>query len=178
LSVHIKSNALDEFIWTWGGDCIIREDVCGEFKKDGITGFMVKPVVIKKRGIVIGDIKYYELITIGWAGMAKRESGISIREECRACRYRMYSGVDKPAEIIDIGQWDGSDVFMVWPLPRYRFITEKVVSIMEVKRYRGARVANIGELRMKRGETLTPGRLGNYMPHERAERLGGPLGIV
>ena len=36
----------------------------------------------------------YELITIGWGGMASNAAGLKVRDTCEACKYRDYTIAD------------------------------------------------------------------------------------
>ena len=36
-----------------------------------------------------------------------------------------YSDFTNPEFLIDESQWDGSDFFMVWPLPRFIFVSNR-----------------------------------------------------
>ena len=79
------------------------------------------------------------------------------------------------ASLIDPQQWDGGDFFMVWPLPRYIFATDKVVKFMRDEKLTGIAFTPLDQL--KSGSELGPGRLSDYMPEDRAHELGDSLGI-
>jgi hypothetical protein len=80
-----------------------------------------------------------------------------------------------PKELIDPNLWDGSDFFMVWPMPGYVFVTDRLVTIILDHQLTGARCTPVSEL--GRTDGFSPGRLHYYMPQERARQLGGALGI-
>ena len=58
--------------------------------------------------------------------MAAAESGIRLVERCQTCGYLTYSACNNTEQIIDVTEWDGSDFFIVWPLPKCIFITDRV----------------------------------------------------
>ncbi|HXG59893.1 MAG TPA: hypothetical protein VNO22_00835 [Planctomycetota bacterium] len=70
---------------------------------------------------------------------------------------------------MDPSQWDGSDFFMIWPMPRYIFITEKVARLIQDEGWVGARIYPMEEL--KPCEGFAPGKRSYSMPEERAQKL-------
>src|SRR5439155_13113173 len=83
--------------------------------------------------------KLRELVIVGWAGVAPPESGIRVIETCSSCGLLHYSCFDNSLRLINESQWDGTDFFMVWPLPRFIFVTDRVKKTIEEKGWRGAR---------------------------------------
>ena len=112
----------------------------------------------------------------GWGGVAPPESGIRLVQHCDACGALRYSGCNNPARIIDVSQWDGNDIFMVWPLPKFIFVTDRVLQMIRINRLRGVVLKSPGELDFHSGG-FSPGRLSQNMPDARARKLGEPLGI-
>jgi hypothetical protein len=55
--------------------------------------------------------------------MANPESGIRFNEVSSSPEYGFlrYTDLRDAEKLIDVTQWDGSDFFMVWPLPRFVF---------------------------------------------------------
>ena len=64
---------------------------------------------------------------------------------------------------------------MVWPLPRFIFITDRVRQLIEAHGLTGCRFVMPEELADMDG--FGPGRLSYWMPEKRARNLGEPLGI-
>jgi hypothetical protein len=79
--------------------------------------------------------------------------------------------------LIDAAEWDGSDLFIVWPLPLYRFISERLAGILRTERSSGIKLIPASDIPFERGSLATPGRLLDWMPESRARALGDPLGI-
>jgi hypothetical protein len=140
------------------------------------TGFEVKPAKARFNQPT-GEVppRLWELIVTGWGGMAALESGIKLINDCDSCGNKEYSGYTNPEKVIDETQWDGSDFFMVWPLPKYIFVTDRVEKVIREEGFKGVRIVDLKDLGPTEG--FGPGRLSYYMPEARARQLGEPLGI-
>jgi hypothetical protein len=44
------------------------------------------------------------------------------------------------SNLLDQNQWDGSDFFMVWPYPKFIFITARVAEFIKKYKLTGARL--------------------------------------
>ena len=177
LNVVLAERKVQDFVWTWYSECLLRERTAQVLRSAGLTGFEVKPVGARFRQTPERPPKLCEMIVTGWAGLAKRESGIhpDERASCRVCGHLKYTGLRNPQELIDDKQWDGSDFFMVWPMPRYIFASERAVKTIRDHHLTGVRLRPVSDLKTTSG--FTPGRLRYYMPEERAHEVGEPLGI-
>jgi hypothetical protein len=150
------------------------------FRAQGFTGFETKPVRARYRSGVGTPPVLWELAITGWGGIAAPESGIELdaeksRMDPNDWGYLKYTGLSHPEHLVDEDRWDGSDFFMVWPLPKYIFVSERVAEFIREKELTGARLVPLTE--MRKSEGFTPGRLSHYMPDARAKELGEPLGI-
>ena len=112
----------------------------------------------------------------GWAGIAPAESGVRLVERCDGCGHIRYSGCENSDALIDVSQWDGGDFFMVWPLPKYIFVTDRVAQLVRDNRLMGAVLERPADLRFTSGG-FSPGRLSYWMPEQRAHEFGDALGI-
>lgn len=178
LSVALRGNGVEDFVWTWLSECLIQDHVRDLFRKNEFTGFDVKPVKARFKRISENvPPRLWELIVIGWAGMASAESGINLTKECIPCGLLRYSCCKNPAKLIDISQWDGSDFFMVWPLPGFIFITERVAQTIRDARLTGTDLVRPANISLGMSPGFGPGRLSYWMPEDRAHKLGGALGI-
>lgn len=178
LKVVLHTADLHDFIWfDYGGECVIQDRVLQIFRDNNVTGFEVKAVRARFDDSDMIPPIVWELVVTGWAGMAKPESGIRLDESasCSECGHLRYTGLEKANEIIDTDRWDGSDFFMVWPMPRHIFVSDRVINIIRDHQLTGTRPTLICELTRTNG--FSPGRLHYYMPEERAKALGIPLGI-
>jgi hypothetical protein len=175
--LKIKGKRIGDFLWTWYSECLITDKVAALLKEYNITGYELWPVEIANRDL---PSKIWELRILGWSGMAKHESGISLNKEksCKYCHYRSYTSLKEPKLLIDENQWDGSDIFMVWPMPISIFVSQKVNDLIEKEKLTGCKIIPVEQLPLDRYESgFAPGRLSYYMPDERAKLLGEPLGI-
>lgn len=176
LSVVLPGKHMQDFVWTWYSECLVQDRVLHSFGEQGFTGFEVKPVKVRfKKKTDHPPPKLWELVVTGWGGVAPPASGIKMTYRCKACGYTRYSGLSHPEKLIDEKQWDGSDFFIVWPLPRYIFVTDRVAQAIMKKGFTGVHFIASGDLPPTDG--YTPGRLSYFMPEERAHQLGVPLGI-
>lgn len=177
LSVVLQDGELADFVWTWYGECLLQDRTLGLLRSNGFTGFEVKPVKARFKTSTECPPKLWELVLTGWAGIAKPESGIRLDESksCPVCGHLHYTGLLNPRHLIDENKWDGSDIFMVWPMPKYIFITWQVRHTLGEHKLKGLRLTRVSELEPTDG--FSPGRLSFWMPEARARELGEPLKI-
>lgn len=181
LRVVLPGKEVEDFVWIgYGGECIIQDRVRLLFHEEGITGFEVKPVKARfehnNRTLPV----LWELVVTGWAGVAPPESGITLDKEnsCSVCGYLNYTSASDYSKLIRPDQWDGSDIFIVWPLPRFIFVTDRVRKLIEARKMTGCSFLAPKDIPYSRYDSgFSPGRLSYYMPEERARVLGEPLGI-
>ncbi|MGB9619005.1 MAG: double-CXXCG motif protein [Armatimonadota bacterium] len=166
---------VDDFVWTWLSECLVQDHVLELFRRAGLTGYEVKPVKARFKRTTETPPRLWELVVTGWAGVAPPESGIRLVEKCEGCGYLKYSDCDDPERLIDPSQWDGSDFFIVWPLPKFIFVTDRVAKLIRENRLTGVVLKDPRKLTNLDG--FSPGRLSDWMPEARARELGGPLGI-
>jgi hypothetical protein len=122
-----------DFIWTWMSEPLINERVVRIFRENKLTGYVLRPVTIKKvkrfKGVVSTIPKFWELVITGKGGHAHTKSGIKLKYECKACGLKKYTAYEHGI-IVDEKNWDGSDFFRIieWPL---KLVTEKVKRVIE-----------------------------------------------
>ena len=178
LSVTIDPSGIKDFTWTWRSDLLVSRRVLDLFEKYRVTGFETRPVTISYvKPSQAPPPEMFEIVVTGWAGMAAPAAGVTLVESCPACAYKTYS-IAEPRRLIDPATWDGSDLFIVWPLPLYRFISNRLADILRQERIAGVKLAASSEIPMKKGTLATPGRLTSWMPEKRAHELGDSLGIA
>ena len=175
LSVTLPGRTVDDFVWTWYSECLVQDRVLEVFRTCGLTGYDVKPVKARfKRRAGEEPPRLWEFVATGWAGMAPAESGIKVEEHCPACKYTAFSGCTDSSRLIAPSQWDGSDFFMVWPLPRYIFVTSTVVQVLREHRLTGFILKPVEALDLADAKFCP----GSYrLSAERARDLWSLLGI-
>jgi hypothetical protein len=177
ISLTLAKGPVEDFVWTWYSECLLQEHVLRALQTGGFSGFEVKPVKARFRKPASSRAQnLWELVVTGWGGIARRESGIKVVEHCDGCGHTVYSPLSNSEMLIDEKKWDGSDFFMVWPLPAFPFVSDRVAALIRKARWQGVRIDAPTEFEW--GDIgITPGRLSYYMPEARAKELGEPLGI-
>lgn len=176
LDMIIPCDPAPSMIFTWMSECLVQEPTRLIFVSERLTGFSVLPAraKIKRTG---RSIPVHEMAVTGWGGVAPEASGIRELERCPGCGLLVYSRIKAPEKLIDIHNWDGSDFFIVWPLPRFRFVTERVVEVCKRRGVTGVAFSQNWPITRRDSGSYSPGRLSYYMPRERAHYLGEALGI-
>lgn len=138
LSVSLPGSRVEDIVWTWYSECLVTDRVLELFKAHGFTGFKVKPVKVRFKRAKEEPPRLWELVVTGSAGVAPPESGIKLLEHCSGCDLSYYSSCTDPSKLIDAAKWDGSDLFNVWPLGKYIFVTERVAQMIRYEGLTGA----------------------------------------
>jgi hypothetical protein len=177
LRATIDPAGVKDFTWTWSREILASERLLDVFLKHRITGYEIRPATVtySKRGPA-KPAAMYELIITGWGGMPSSAAGLTVAKSCPACNHRTYA-IAEPSRLIDPAAWDGSDLFIVWPLPLFRFASERLANILREEKITGVKLTPAVDIPLKRGNGATPGRLLNWMPPNRAHALGDRLGI-
>jgi|WetSurMetagenome_2_1015567.scaffolds.fasta_scaffold492134_1 hypothetical protein len=181
LPVILPSSEIQDFHWTWTNNCLVTDRVADLLRESDLLGYELKPATITKiKRMKHGTTEFpmiWELRVTGWGGVASEKSGIRLVEaRCPDCGYSRYGPLEDPARVLGDGCWDGSDFFIIWPLPLFILVTERVRAFVKQHRLLNVTFAPFNEMNIgHRG--FSPGRLSFYMSKERAKELGGPLGI-
>jgi hypothetical protein len=170
------AGAAGDIVWTWMTECLFSEKLIELVQSERLTGLTFRSAaVFAPSGKSLAQ-SYQEVIVTGWAGIALAESGIRLEESCPECGHLHYSCFTDPRKLIRDGQWDGSDFFIVWPLPRFIFVSSKVEKLFQQHNIGPCRFTPMSELKCE-SSGISPGRLSDWMPSDRAKSLGAPLGI-
>jgi hypothetical protein len=176
LHVHFNTKELhNDFLWTWQSDCLIKKSATDALRRAGVTGFDIRPAVVYWRGD-LKSLDYDEFIVTGWGGIARLDSGVAVTDLCPECDYIHYSGVTDWKRLIDWSQWNGSDMFLVWPLPRYILLTDKGRSKVHDLGLTGLSIDSLETL--PRPDGFSPGRLSYWLPEEVILRSNIPKEIL
>jgi hypothetical protein len=177
LHVEADPRAVKDFTWTWMTELLISSKVLKVFEKHHVTGFDLRRVVAEyPKSIAAPFPELYEVMITGWAGLPSREANLTVTDSCPACGRTHYS-IGEPSKLLDPGAWDGSDLFMVWPLPRHPFASDRLASIIRQEKLDGVKLIPPAAIDMDRGAELNPGSLFEWLPEERAEELSRQLGV-
>jgi hypothetical protein len=178
LVIELPSHPLSDFEWTSDADIVISEHALGVLERHNVTGFEVRPVAARY-DIPVGrePPPRFELVVTGWGGLAARAAGVHLAGACRPCKHRDYTIAD-PTRIVDPSTWDGSDLFMVWPLPRYRFASDRLAEILRRAPISGVKLLPADRIDVEPGATLGPGPLDTWMPKRRALEIGKHFDVL
>jgi len=180
LVAKLRSLKVRDVMNTWHSDYLITDRVAAMFKEQGFTGYELKHVDVRlpntDRFLGITPPVLWEFKVTGWGGIAPETSGIKPAVICPECCYTHYTPLLHPEYLIDESQWDGSDFFFVWPLPKFIFITERVKDFVKAKKLKGVDIIPVEQLKLGK-DGFGPGKLRNFMDREKARQLGGHLGI-
>jgi len=160
-----------DFEWTVYGDLIVTNEVQKKLAKTHFTGFRFQPVDFFSTTKTPFGRDSVELEIIGWGGRARKESGVEIIEECPACKRRVFAAYDDPGKIFNADEWDGSDLFTIWPMPRTYFVSKDVRNWIADNEFTGVRFIEISKLPPTAGHTLTPRSLESLFDAEIAKRI-------
>jgi hypothetical protein len=178
LSVTLKHNRREEMmIWCWVEGQVIHKQLVTEFERHGFTGYRTRQAEVRfKDGLVSTD--YQELVVTGWAGVASPESGIQVKKSCPACCWKQYTGIANYETLIDWTRWTGEDFFIVWPLPKFVLITERVAMYFLESGIKSFSLKTLDDFDRPVGASgFTVGRLSDFLPEDLAIKYGRPLGI-
>ena len=83
----------------------------------------------------------------------------------------MFSGYTHPERLLNIERWDSTDMFLIWPVPRYVMVTGRVRDFILDSKYTGVRLRELGELPLVVAGTLSPGKLRDWFYEERVRAI-------
>jgi hypothetical protein len=163
-----------DVLFDWGTHRFVQEKALDIIRSEGLTGFWTKPA--KARMKRTGEsVPIRQLCVSGWGGVVAPESGIRMDEYCPGCQFSHYSPMTDPASLIDPLAWDGSDFFIIWPLPGFPFVTKRVRQVFRDNHLTGPQF--LKTLPPETWHGYSPQRLSFIFPEARAHEIGDPLGI-
>lgn len=160
MRINIIEKRNTDFLWTFLSECLVTDKTAKIFKEAGFTGFELKTVqVINKNAYPL----LWEFYVTGKGGDVSLSNGISVKNKCDHCKHIHYSSFGNGL-IIDDAQWDGSDFFTVWPLPRFILITERVKTFIVENKLSNVKIKPVEEL-IGNGKDggLSPGNYDNWI---------------
>jgi hypothetical protein len=164
---------MTDFEWTVYGDVIVSNDIADCFRKEEFSGVQFLPTEFYTSTETPFGRPSLELRVNGWGGYAPAESGIQKIKQCPYCSHKVFSEYTRPEKLFDIESWDGSDFFLIWPLPRYLLVTGRVRDFILDSKYSGVSFKKLGELPRAVAGTLTPGNVRDWFDEDRARTIEG-----
>lgn len=141
------NNKVGDFLWTFLSETIVSDRVADLLSDNKITGYDLKEVEVIN---LASPLKLWELKVIGDGGEAHNDSGIKLIEKCEYCSKVRYSPY-KNGIIININNWDGSDIFCIVGYPRHILVTERVKVLLEKNKITGVKYTPSHELKWPEG---------------------------
>jgi hypothetical protein len=151
---------MTDFEWTVHRDVLVEKDIVEQLAV--FSGAEFKPVELYTTTESPIGRQVFELKVIGWGGMAPPQSGIRIMKECPHCKRRVFSGLTNPNHLFSPEAWDGSDFFIIWPMPKYVFVTQKVANFINKSEYSGVRVKPLDKMPKSVSGKYSPGHLHDW----------------
>jgi hypothetical protein len=177
LSVIVYPSGVRDIIFTWSSDILISKRTLDLFKKYRVTGFETKRARTSyPKNIKAAPPELFELVVVGWGGWAAPAAGLALVDSCPGCGDKTYT-IAEPSRLLDPAAWDGSDLFIVWPAPGFRFISDRLAGILRRENVSGVKLLPASAPPIERGTRLSPASLAINMPEARALELGRRFGI-
>jgi hypothetical protein len=181
-NVRVSHNKRDQtLIWTWPPwpFVVIHDRLTENLKAEGFSGYSLRPATVRFRdGFLSHEFK--KLLVVGWGGLARPESGIRLDHACSGCLYKSYTELSDAGELVDKNQWTGEDLFVVWPMPYFIFITSRLAEFLttsKIKSFSLRALEKTAEPFAGKGG-FGVGSLGDNFPRALALKYGRPLGIA
>lgn len=188
LRVIFRTRVAPTIAWTWLGEWLVQDRVLQSLRNAGLIGLEAVPAFARVKTAARSTqpptsvsesndtgMNWSRIKVTGWGGMAAPASGIKLTKFCLGCGWMKYSGCNDWSRVFDESQWDGSDFFMIWPMPVHVFVTERAAAVLRTIEGADISLTPIDELQPNDG--FTPGRLGCWMSEELARTRGTPHGI-
>jgi len=147
MKINLRNKNKGDFLWTFLSESIISDKVANIFKENKLTGYELKEVELQNMS---SHLKLWELIIIGKGGEAHKDSGIHLKEYCEYCGKKKYSAYENGI-IVDLNNWDRSDLFTVVGYPRHILVTEKVRNMVIKNKFTGIKFTPSHELKWPQG---------------------------
>jgi len=167
LKVVAPIRNMTDFEWTVYGDVIVSNRIADSFRREGFSGVQFLPIEFHTSTETPFGRESVELRVNGWGGKAPIDSGIHEIERCICCGRRVFSGYTRPEKLFNMKDWDRSDLFLIWPLPRYIMVTGRVRDFILDTGFTGVRLQRLNKLPRVVAGTLTPGHLCDWFDEGR-----------
>jgi hypothetical protein len=133
---------------TDGLDPLVTDRVLQVFRDEGVTGWDAEPVAAHSPtgSEVAADWPgLHRLVVRGWGGVVPPELLPIVEGPCPGCGRRRYQGQVDVQKVFSEDRWDGSDLFIVWPFPKYVWISPRAVSAIQRQRLTGATICSMDD---------------------------------
>lgn len=162
---------LTDFEWTVYRDILLEKDIVNKLQSSRFSGIEFQEAQLYTTTQTPIGREVFELKVNGWGGMAHPSSGVRLIEKCSFCGHSVFCGHANPGNLFDIDKWDGSDFFLIWPMPRYIFITNEVADFIRKEGYTGVNVRELHEFPKSIAGKYTPGHIEDWYEREKAVQI-------
>lgn len=174
-----KKQAISDIMWV-SYECVISRHAYDVLSSSGVTGLQYEIAIAHASGHskeLMRDLDPVRSIRpAGWGGFARGDSGVRMLEKCEGCGRQVFTRVADWSKVFDVGSWDGSDVFMIWPMVNSIFVTERVVSVLIRHELKHVKCTPIERLELHDfGFAIGP--MSQYMTDDLAQSRGSPMGL-
>lgn len=159
-----------DFEWTVYHDMLVERDIMEELQAR-FSGFEFRHAELYTTTETPIGREVFQLRVTGWGGIAPPDSGIRVVEECPHCKRQVFSGFTDPNKIFSIDAWDGSDFFIIWPMPKFIFVTGSVVDWIKKSGYSGIRVKPLDKFPKSIAGRFSPGHLHDWFDDDRLAEI-------
>ncbi len=165
---------------TWQSELVVTRSFADVVGNAGMTGVCFEEVVIDHAADPVAvSQEYFEMRVTGWGGVANPSSGVELlpSECCATCGLLVYSGASRPNFLFPLDNEPDSDFFIVWPYPKVVFVSPAAHTLLRTSGLRGVQLQS-ADTWLPTQKQVSPGRLSDWFPVERATRIGSSLGIA
>lgn len=158
--------------WTWQSELLVSESIVALLQESNLSGFETQPIttMLAGDGKITTDVNFFQLVATGWGGIASPESGVKLIDHCGKCRLLVYSSPSQCESLIDPKSWDATDVFMVWPLPRFIFLSEQAAKFFLEIKLNNTRILPLSAFPSSSAQ-LSPGLLSYWLSEKRLSEV-------
>ncbi len=162
---------MSDFEWSVYNDIFVEEDIARKLLSEGFSGFEFRPAELFTTTETPIGRPLFELRVTGWGGMAHPSSGIRIKEKCPRCGRTVYTNWTKAENLFDVDRWDGTDFFLIWPMPKYVFITDEVAKFISREGFTGLTVRALRDFPGSIAGGYSPGHIEDWYEEEQAKKI-------
>lgn len=181
--VVVKKKAYGDVLFAGSvpSSLFISDELLKDFRRAGISGFEAIDADIRLAfPHQPQQARYWQIVVTGWGGIANPRSGV-VMLETKKFGAQKYSPCANVRLLLDPDSYDGSDLFMVWPLPYVIWVSPKLASLLAANRAQHYQLDPVRSYRFERlpGNPIGfgPFPLECYLPPDRAAQVGAASGI-
>lgn len=166
---------MTDFEWSVYRDILLEEDIVKPLMSSGFSGIEFRPAELYTTTETPIGMGIFQLRVTGWGGIAPPQSGIRVMEECPQCGRKVFSGFTNPVRLFSVDAWDGSDFFIIWPMPKFVFVTKDVADWITRPEFSGVCVKPLADFPKPIAGGYSPGHLHDWFDDKRVTEIMSSL---